>query len=189
MSSSWMWLWNTVCSSENFKSLQHGCIIMTATVAFHHSNSSMVPLANLCYGLNFHFLPNHWVKRSKIVICLEIYIYQFYWTICFYLKVTEQSNVKSFLNFKGYRLVTTLIAKSLIGFRGPRRPSEAALLNLYTWSERDLPRRRTTRNVWLHGTWQNQNLIWINQNLPENLKGSGTEGTRVWWFGLHAGIV
>ena len=34
-------------------SLQHGCIIMTATVAFLYSNSPMVTLANLCCGFSF----------------------------------------------------------------------------------------------------------------------------------------
>ena len=34
--------------------------------------------------------------------------------------------------FKGYLLVTTLIANCLMGLRGSKRPSEGALLNLYT---------------------------------------------------------
>lgn len=34
--------------------------------------------------------------------------------------------------YKGYLLVTTLIANCLMGLRGPNKPSEVALLNLYT---------------------------------------------------------
>lgn len=55
------------------------------------------------------------------------------------------------LLLKGYLLVTTLIASCLTGLTGSSRPNAFALLNLYTWSAREAPRRRITRKVWLLG--------------------------------------
>ena len=55
---------------------------------------------------------------------------------------------------KGYLLVTRWIANLLMGFRGPKRHSDFALLNRNTWSELEFPRRLTTKKVFIEGRWK-----------------------------------
>ena len=50
----------------------------------------------------------------------------------YYTKMINLSHENNDLCFEGYLLVTTRVANCLMGFRGPKRPSDLALFNLNT---------------------------------------------------------
>ena len=80
------------------------------------------------------------------------------------------------LCLKGYLLVTRRIANLLMGFRGPKRHSDFALLNRNTWSALEFPRRLTTKKVSMEGRWKKRGRVNISWEAPDTrnktLKGS-----------------